>query len=296
MSDQTDGKPQVSVCVITYNHEDYLTQCLDSILNQKTGFSFEVIIGEDASTDGSRKVIESYLLKYQQIKLLDKVPNMGAIPNFIRTLEASSTKYIAFCEGDDYWIDELKLQKQFNFLENNPEYGGVSTNNLWYYEDSDQFEESKVEEGPVTFEALCRANVINSQSILFKRILLDSLDWIRNLKMGDWPLHLMITAHQPYYRLKDISTVYRVHGGGIHSGLKQVEKVQNQVEVLAAVLNSLQLNEERSSLLKNCIKLLYLRLIALRTKSLNSIRKKYYELGGNPFNKTILKSYLYELF
>jgi len=109
--------PLVSVCMITYNHEPFIRQCIDGVLMQKTNFPFFLVIGEDYSTDNTRGVCEDYFHLYpQQIKLLPSDRNLGIIPNFIRTIEACDSKYIAFCEGDDYWTDPLKLQKQVDFF------------------------------------------------------------------------------------------------------------------------------------------------------------------------------------
>ena len=110
------NKPLVSIASITYNHEKFIAQAIDSFLMQETDFDFEIIIGEDCSTDDTLKIIKEYKAKYPDIiKLITSESNVGMMTNFIRTLEACSGKYIALCEGDDYWTDTLKLQKQVNF-------------------------------------------------------------------------------------------------------------------------------------------------------------------------------------
>lgn len=125
--------PLVSVCCITYNHEPYIAQTLDSFLMQKTEFPFEVLIHDDASTDRTADIIRKYEKKFPQIiKPIYQKENqysqgkrdISATWNFPR----AKGKYIAMCEGDDYWIDENKLQIQADFLENNPEYGMCYTN------------------------------------------------------------------------------------------------------------------------------------------------------------------------
>ena len=113
----------VSVAVITYNHEKYIRQALDSILMQQTVFDFEIVIGEDCSTDNTREIIQSYQIKYpERIKLVTSESNVGPMPNVVRTYKACRGKYIAVLEGDDYWIDPLKLEKQVDLLEANPEF------------------------------------------------------------------------------------------------------------------------------------------------------------------------------
>jgi len=110
----------VSVCMITYNHEDYINQAIESIMMQKTNFLFELIIGEDCSTDNTRKICQKYKERYpDRIRLILPESNVGMMKNLIKTIEACNGKYIAMCEGDDYWTDSLKLQKQVDFLEAN---------------------------------------------------------------------------------------------------------------------------------------------------------------------------------
>ena len=120
MKGEIIANPMVSVCVITYNQEAYIQQCLESILQQETNFEYDVVVGEDCSTDNTASIIKSLSEFGQNIQLLKNTSNLGVLPNFIRTLKACKGKYIAFCEGDDYWIDEHKLQKQVDFLEQNP--------------------------------------------------------------------------------------------------------------------------------------------------------------------------------
>ncbi len=109
--------------MITYNHENYITQALESILMQKCDFNFEIVIGEDCSTDKTREILLGYKIKYPKIfKLLLNEKNIGAVRNQINTLKSCSGEFIAICEGDDYWSDPFKLQKQVDFLEAHEEF------------------------------------------------------------------------------------------------------------------------------------------------------------------------------
>ena len=113
----------VSIVCITYNHEPYLRDALDSFLMQKTNFPIEIILAEDCSTDGTRKICEEYATKYPEtIKYIYRDQNVGYNENEYEAMSAASGKYIAYCEGDDYWTDSLKLQKQVDFLESHPDY------------------------------------------------------------------------------------------------------------------------------------------------------------------------------
>lgn len=122
-------EPAVSVCLITYNHAPYIRECLDSILAQRTDFPFEICLGEDESTDGTREICVEYAEKHpDRIRLFlrsQSEPGRGAymsqgVYNHIRTMEACRGKYMAWCDGDDAWIDSLKLQKQFDAMESDP--------------------------------------------------------------------------------------------------------------------------------------------------------------------------------
>lgn len=120
--------------MLTYNHEPYIAQAIESVLMQKTDFPFELIIGEDCSTDGTLGIAKAYAQKHPEtIRLLSGPANIGSLANIVRINTAARGKYIATLEGDDFWNDDLKLQKQVDFLENNPEYGVIHSDvNHWY--------------------------------------------------------------------------------------------------------------------------------------------------------------------
>lgn len=120
--------PVVSIFMMTFNHEEFISEAIEGVLMQKTNFDYEIVIGEDCSTDNTREIILSYQKKYPgKFKLLLHEKNIGAVANQMAIFQACVGKYIALCEGDDYWTDPLKLQKQVDFLEGNPEYGLVHT-------------------------------------------------------------------------------------------------------------------------------------------------------------------------
>lgn len=124
------GNMKLSVFVVTYNQEKYIRQCLDGILMQKVDFDYEVVIGEDHGTDGTREICEEYTAKYPQVRLLPLTDRLGVAGNWKRVLSECKGEYIALCEGDDYWIDPLKLQKQVNFLDTHNNIGYLFTRHL----------------------------------------------------------------------------------------------------------------------------------------------------------------------
>lgn len=120
-------KVEVSVICVTYNHEKYIREALDSILMQKTDFDFEILIGEDCSTDGTRDILREYEAKYpERFVMYYREQNLGATKNEYELFMDAKGRYIAALELDDVWTDPLKLQKQYDFLENHTEYIGVA--------------------------------------------------------------------------------------------------------------------------------------------------------------------------
>jgi len=118
--------PLVSVKMITYNHAPYIAQAIEGVLNQKINFPIELVIGEDCSTDGTREIVFDYQKKYPDIiRVITSDKNVGMRKNGYRTTKACRGKYIAFCEGDDYWHNPNKLQRQINFLESHSDCGMV---------------------------------------------------------------------------------------------------------------------------------------------------------------------------
>jgi len=126
--------PLVSVQMITYNHAPFIVQAIEGVLQQKTNFPFELVIGEDCSTDGTREIVFEYQKKHPDIiRVITSDKNVGAKKNGYRTIKACQGKYIAFCEGDDYWHHPYKLQNQAGYLESHPECGMVFADCDVYY-------------------------------------------------------------------------------------------------------------------------------------------------------------------
>jgi glycosyltransferase involved in cell wall biosynthesis len=127
-------EPLVSIMMITYNHAPFIGQAIEGVLQQKTSFSFELVIGEDCSTDGTREIVFEYQKKYPDtIRVITSDINVGMIKNGLRTMKACRGKYMAFCEGDDYWQSLRKLQIQADYLESHPKCGMVFSDCDVYY-------------------------------------------------------------------------------------------------------------------------------------------------------------------
>lgn len=117
------ANPLASILMITYNHEKYIAEAIEGVIKQKTSFKIELVVGEDCSTDSTRQICDDYASQYPDlIKLLPSEKTLGMQRNGMRTIEACTGRYIALCDGDDFWTDPLKLQKQVDFLEANPKF------------------------------------------------------------------------------------------------------------------------------------------------------------------------------
>jgi glycosyltransferase involved in cell wall biosynthesis len=129
--------PLVSVKMITYNHAPFIARAIESVLQQKTNFTFELVIGEDCSIDGTREIVYRYQEKYPDIiRIVTSDQNVGMKKNGYRTTKACNGKYIAFCEGDDFWHHPEKMQKQADYLEANPDCGMVYSSYDVYHPES----------------------------------------------------------------------------------------------------------------------------------------------------------------
>ena len=230
--------------MLTYNQEAYIKQAIEGVLMQKTNFNYQLVIGEDCSTDNTRQICEDYQEKYlSKIKLLPSLDkNMGLIANYMRTIKSCDGEYIAICDGDDYWIDDCKLQKQVDFLENHPDYSIVGTNYMKLYKDNRLVEDIKDRKKTYyEFDDLVFKNLIPSVTVLFKNIpQKDPLpNWILNFPYGDWPTYLWVLKNSgKIHFLEDVTAVYRMEIGvsaKIRKKISDIEKVNlNILEHIAS--------------------------------------------------------------
>lgn len=129
--------PLVSVKMLAYNHEPYIRRAIEGVVDQQLDFAFELVIGEDCSSDGTRAIVLEYQKKYPQIiRVITSIENVGAVNNSWRTEKACRGKYIAWCEGDDHWHYPEKLKQQVAFLEAHEDYGMVHGNARLLYVES----------------------------------------------------------------------------------------------------------------------------------------------------------------
>lgn len=215
------NQPLVSIRCLVYNHEPYLRQCLDGFVMQKTSFAFEAIVHDDASTDGSAAIIREYAEKYPDIiKPIYEKENQyskhdGSIRRIMNAAIHPAAKYIAMCEGDDYWIDPLKLQKQVDFLEANPEYGLVHTNYVALNNETKRI--SKIRrncvDGKITKDLLLGRFYIATLTVCYRKDILKQIDdsYVREkFRMGDYPLWIEISRASEIKYISEVTSVYRI--------------------------------------------------------------------------------------
>ena len=203
------------MCV--YNHEKYIAQAIEGVVNQVTSFKYRLLIGEDCSTDKSREIIEKYVKLYpDKITPFFHSKNVGAFENSKVLFRECTSKYIALCDGDDYWTDPFKLERQITFLENNPQYVGCFHNTEERFEDDPDAASGLYCNYPaarsISFNDLCYMNIIPTCSVVYRNGLFDKFpDWYYRLTMGDWPLHLLNAQFGDYWYIPKVMAVHRLH-------------------------------------------------------------------------------------
>lgn len=218
-------QPLVSVCCTTYNHENYIRDVIEGFLIQKITFPFEIIIHDDASTDGTTEIIKEYADKYPELIVpIFQTQNQYSQgikpwPNFV--FPKARGKYIALCEGDDYWTDPYKLQKQVGFLEANREYGLVHGDSNFYIQTTQKWEYNankflsnayEIKDKRELFNRLVDADYkIRTATVLFKKELLNKIKANdRNFAMGDTPMWLDFSQITKFKYIDDLFAVYRI--------------------------------------------------------------------------------------
>jgi glycosyltransferase involved in cell wall biosynthesis len=234
---------KVSVSLVTYNQEKFISQAVESILMQKTNFDFEIIIGEDESQDNTRAILMGYKERYcDKIMLLlntrKDVIYIDGKPtgrwNFINNLSHAKGQYIALLEGDDYWLSPHKLQKQADFLDSHPECALCFHDVQIISEEGSliSIQSPRGKKQIYTIKDLLKGNFIHTCSVMYRKGLFEKFpDWFSKTPLADWPLHIMNAQHGDIGHIDEVMGAYRVHGGGIHSSKSEMEQVKGMIEI-----------------------------------------------------------------
>lgn len=217
-----ESSVDVSILVITYNHNDFIETCLRSILSQRTSLQVELIIYDDASLDGTQKTISKFLAEcgqhpFKVTKIFSDQNQKSLNQEFMERLYSRcSGKYISILEGDDYWLDALKIKKQYDFLESNPDFVICATAFL-----SGESEVSSVRHPinsePKTYEIpldrFAKGNEIGTLTVMFRNLIRKFPDEFKCLAIGDYPLWGLLTEYGKISLLNEVTAFYRIHNG-----------------------------------------------------------------------------------
>jgi glycosyltransferase involved in cell wall biosynthesis len=215
---------KVSIAMVTYRHEPFIAQAIDSALSQRTDFEFEMVIGEDCSPDRTREIAQEYAARYpEKVRLHLPEQNVGLTRNLAATIGACRGEYVAWLEGDDYWTSPEKLQRQADYLDQNPDCG-------WCFTRAEvvDIEGKPVEVGPAVREVkpkytledyLLRKFQPRACTVMFRNHLFDRFpDWYFSLPTGDMPLHVLNTqGGRMIGFIDEFMSAYRIHPGGVWS-------------------------------------------------------------------------------
>lgn len=242
---------KVSVLVMTYNHERFIRQALDSVLTQETNFPYEVIISEDCSTDGTRAIVQEYKSRLpEKIRLILSERNIASNAVVVRGIEAATGQYVALLDGDDYWVSPYKLQKQMEYLDRHPECSICFHNARVIHEDGSREPWLWNHAGQREITALTDIlmdNYIATCSTMFRKGMFDCFpDWYDSFfPITDWPLHILNAEHGKIGYINEVMGVYRYHRGGLYSPLSQAEKQAATLKLFRRLNSCLQFKYDR---------------------------------------------------
>lgn len=235
--DKLPSCPLVSVAMTTYNHESFIRMALDSILMQKVEFDYEVLIAEDCSTDKTREIVVDYQRRYPdkfRLRLARENLLSQGLKGGITNRAACRGKYIAMCEGDDYWTDPLKLQKQVDFMEAHP---GCSLCGHGVKKIDSRGTCTSCYQNPVpevsTIRDIIQQNYLITPSVMFRNCDIDSLfHMLVKAPQGDWLLYVFLARQGDIGFINEEMAVYRVHENGVWSSLKPSQRQKNELIAL----------------------------------------------------------------
>ena len=214
---------KVSVCMIVYNHEKFIKEAIIGVLNQVVDFPVELIISNDNSSDDTHQVIQDVLANHSSntitVKYFNHKVNKGMMPNFIDSLKTCKGEYIAFCEGDDYWIDNFKLKKQIEFLDHNPDYNISFHDVKIFKQQTGALEDDDITRNTAEItdvQNLVRGNYMHTPSVILRNNF-KLPRWFSKSPIGDWTLYMVAVNDKKIIKLNDVMSVYRVHDDSVWS-------------------------------------------------------------------------------
>jgi glycosyltransferase involved in cell wall biosynthesis len=234
---------KLSVAIITYNHERFIAQALESVLAQRVSFEYEIVIGEDCSMDGTRAIILEFQKRYpERIKVLPYERNIGAFRNIESTLAACHGEYVAILEGDDYWTSADKLQRQVDFLDTHIDCAVCCHRVRFYREAGSETFDVRFDvfpprpAGSYTIEDLLRGNFVMTCSAVLRHDLSGPLPpCFSKIEVGDWPRYVLAAKHGKIELMDEIMAVYRIHPGSMWSSQPHTNRLRECARMLTAL-------------------------------------------------------------
>ncbi|MEH2281869.1 MAG: glycosyltransferase [Nostoc sp.] len=295
---------KVSVLMVTYNHEKFIAQAIESVLMQKVHFEYELVIGEDCSTDNTRQIVIDYQRKYSdKIRLLLPDVNLGAHKNFLNTFKACQGQYLAILEGDDYWTCGEKLQKQVEFLDKNLDFAICFHNVLVFWQDNSYSPAIFLQNQPKTstIENLLINNFISTPSVMYRAGLVQNFpDWFYEQSMGDWTFHILNAQHGKIGYIDEVMSAYRIHAKGVWSSKSRESQIKETIRMLDTI--KYHLSSQHQAIINTSINFYSQQLaIVLKDKELNKSQqqttyKKTNFLQGHPLVSICIPTYNGERF
>lgn len=219
---EAQEKPLVDVWMITYNHEKYIAQAIESVMMQKTSFPYRLVIGEDCSTDSTRKICKEYSKKYpEKIHLILHEKNTGGQRNSYIVHKHCTAEYVAMLEGDDYWTDPLKLQKQVDYMKSNPDCAACFHQVIYKLSESEStiFPDTQIKPKLKLNEIIASPRngwVIMTSTIMYaKKAVPDIPKWFTELEIGDYTVIMLAALNGNIGFIKEVLGAYRLNPGGL---------------------------------------------------------------------------------
>ncbi len=249
------ASPKVSVLLRTYNHQPFIAQAIESVLIQEADFPFELVIGEDCSTDGTRAVVEGYAAAHpERIRTILPGRNVGHGEIFRDLMTAAAGRFIAYLDGDDYWTSRSKLARQVEFLERHPRCASC------FHDVSLVYDEAGLPSGTVSprfaeewfgLDQILMECFVPAPSMMFRRDLVDELlPWMYESAWIDWLIHIKAAEHGQLGYIREALAAYRVHKGGMFSSLDRVSQLEEDLRFYGKLLPELP---EKRQLIERCL-------------------------------------------
>jgi glycosyltransferase involved in cell wall biosynthesis len=237
----------LSIAMITYGHSQFVKQAIEGVLMQQTTFDFELIISNDCSPDNTDEIVQEIIdsnTNGHKIKYFSHKKNLGMMPNFIFLLEQCSGKYIALCEGDDYWTDPLKLQKQVLFLENNKDFS-ICFHNVKTLSGT-QFNKENISKNiasVTTINDLATYNYIHTPSVVYRNGLIPEFpEYFSKSPIGDYFLHMLNAKYGKIKYIDEIMAVYRLHNNSYWSSKEKLDKIKIWIDFIQKIKENFEAN------------------------------------------------------